>query len=231
MSPAVHIASALLLLSAHVASAQVSTPAVGEYVLNDGTWGTLQVQAGGKFRIESTGANGHVCELGGVIAGGKSRPEGSACQVSFHSDGQKIKVTSNGVDACKDFCGARSWFEGLYQKPPELCVSQKIQAARKQFKKEYQAGNYSVALATIEPVAAQCKPFLYWIQSGWVANDLALTQFKLGDHAGCISTLQGLAPDAALSDGDIRGKFPPADSDMYLPVVRATRTNLKLCRR
>ena len=60
-------------------------------------------------------------------------------------------------------------------------------------------------------------------------NDLALKQFNLGDRACCIRTLQGLAPDATLSDEEVKGKFPPTDADMYLPVVRATRTNLKLC--
>jgi hypothetical protein len=220
---------AFMLLGANLALAQFSTPAEGEYVISDGAWGTLQVQPRGKFRIETIGANGHICELDGVITNGKSKLEKSACQVSFKADGQNVNVATNESDACRDFCGMRAWFEGLYRKPPPLCVSKSIRASRKKFKEEYVAKNYSAALATIEPVATQCKQFLFWTESGWILNDLALTQFKLGDRAGCIRTLQGLAPDAALSDEEIKGNYPPTDADMYLPVVRATRTNLKLC--
>jgi len=220
---------AFVLLSANLASAQLSTPAQGEYVTTDASWGTLEVQARGKFRIETIGSNGHICALDGVITNGKSKLENSACQVSFEAEGKDVNVLLNDHSACRDFCGMRAWFEGLYRKPPPLCVSKNIEASRKKFKKEYVAKNYSAALATIEPVATQCKQFLYWITSGWILNDLALTQFKLGDRAGCIRTLQGLAPDAALSDEEVKGNYPPTDADNYLPVVQATRTNLRLC--
>jgi hypothetical protein len=46
---------AVLLLGARLALAQASTPAEGEYVISDGAWGTLQVQARGKFAIETVG--------------------------------------------------------------------------------------------------------------------------------------------------------------------------------
>jgi hypothetical protein len=231
MRIAIHAVCAFVMVSANMTLAQISTPAEGDYVINDGVWGTLQVQPRGKFRIETIGANGHTCELDGVIIGGKSTPQKSECQVTFSSDGPDVNVTTNGGGKCVGFCGARSWFEGRYRKPPPSCENKKVQATRKQFQREYQTKNYSAALETIKPVAAQCKQFLYWIDLGWVLNDLALTQFKLGDRASCIRTLQSLAPDAALSDEQITGKFPPADSDMYLPVVHATRTNLKLCSR
>jgi hypothetical protein len=78
-----------------------------------------------------------------------------------------------------------------------------IDDSKKKFKKSYVAKDYAAALAVIHPVATQCKPFLHWVESAWVLNDLALTQFKLGDHAACIRTLQDLAPDAAKSDADI----------------------------
>lgn len=220
---------ALALLGAGLAQAQFSTPAEGEYVTTEAAWGTLEVQASGKFRIETIGANGHICDLEGVITNGKAKMEKSACHLSFKADGQNVNVTTNGSDACRDFCGMRAGFEGLYRKPPALCVSKSVEASRKKFKKEYVARNYSAALAAINPVATQCKQFLHWIDSGWVLNDLALTQLKLGDRAGCIRTLQDLAPDAALSDEEVKGNYPPTDADMYLPVVQATRTNLKLC--
>lgn len=220
---------ALVLLGANLASAQVSTPAEGEYVISDGAWGTLQVQPRGKFSIETTGANAHVCGLDGVIVDGKSKIGKSACQVSFKTEGQDVKVSTNGADACRDFCGMRAWFEGVYRKPEPLCMRKSIEDSRKKFKKSYVAKDYAAALALIQPIATQCKPYLHWIDSAWVLNDMALTQFKLGDRAACIKTLQDLAPEAAKSDKEIIGSYPPSDSDAYLPVVQATRTNLRLC--
>jgi hypothetical protein len=185
---------AVLLLGARLALAQAGTPAEGEYVISDGAWGTLQVQARGKFAIETVGANAHICGVDGVIVDGKSKIGKSACQVTFKTEGQDVRVATNGVDACRDFCGMRAWFEGLYRKPSPLCMRKSIDDSKKKFKKSYVAKDYAAALAVINPVATQCKPFLHWVESAWVLNDLALTQFKLGDHAACIRTLQDLAP-------------------------------------
>src|SRR5215207_4803227 len=220
---------AFMLLGAGLAFAQFSTPVEGEYVISDGASGTLRVQPRGKFAIETTGANAHVCDLEGVIVDGRSKIGKSACQVSFKTEGQDVKVSTNGADACRDFCGMRAWFEGTYRKPEPLCMRKSINESKRNFKKSYVAKDYAAALAVIQPVATRCKPFLHWIESAWVLNDLALTQFKLGDRAACIKTLQGLAPDAAKSDDEIKGSYPPSDSDAYLPVVQATRTNLRLC--
>jgi hypothetical protein len=220
---------ALMLLGANLALAQYSTPAEGEYVISDGAWGTLQVQAHGKFRIQTIGTNAHICGVDGVVINGKSKTENSACQVTFKAEGQDVLVATSDPAACRDFCGARAWFEGLYRKPPPLCARKSIASSRQNFKKEYLAKNYGAALATIQPIATQCKEFLHWVDSAWVLNDMALTQFKLGDRAACIRTLQPLAAEAAMSDEELKGKYPPSDAEAYLPAVGATRTNLKLC--
>jgi hypothetical protein len=220
---------AFMVVCANLAHAQFSTPAEGEYVISDGAWGTLQVQARGKFKIQTVGANAHVCELDGVISNGKSKLDTSACEVRFKSVGQDVSIATNESDACRNFCGARAWFEGVYRKPTPLCERKSIANSRKQFKKEYLAKNYGAALTLISPVATQCKEFLHWVDSAWVLNDMALTQLRLGDPAACIRTLQPLTTDAAMSDEEIKGKYPPADADAYLPAVSATRTNLKLC--
>lgn len=222
---------AFVLLGVNAALAQYSTPAEGEYVISDGAWGTLQVQPHGKFKITTVGANAHVCELNGVITNGKSKLDASACEVSFKAAGQDVTVASNEADACKNYCGARAWFEGLYRKPEPLCERKSMANSRKQFKKDYQAKNYGAALSAINPIATRCKEFLHWVDSAWVMNDTALTQFKLGDSAACIRTLQPLAADAAMTDDDIKEKYPPSDADAYLPAVNATRTNLKLCKK
>ena len=61
-------------------------------------------------------------------------------------------------------------------------------------------------------------------------NDLAITQYRLGDRAGCLKTLQPLAEDAAKTDAQLKDDFPPSDWDMFRRVVGATRANLKLCK-
>jgi hypothetical protein len=222
-------AYAFVLFGANLALAQYSTPAEGEYVLNYRGWGALQIQPHGKFKIETIGSNAHTCELDGVIVNGKSKLENSTCEVSFKVDGQDVEVATNEAAACSNFCGARAWFNGLYKRPPPPCTSKSIASSRRKFKREYVAKNYAAALVAINPIATQCNQFLHWIDSAWVLNDLALTQFKLGDRAACIKTLQGLAPDAAKSDDEIKGSYPPSDSEAYLPAVQATRTNLRLC--
>lgn len=220
---------ALVLFGANLSIAQFNTPNNGEYVIGEGAWGTLHVQAGKKFEIETVGGNAHSCTLSGVISNGKSTIENSACEVTFTNEGQDVKVATNGSSDCRMFCGMRAGFEGLYRKPGPLCMSDAIENSRKVFKKHYLARKYTAAFDTLNPIATQCKPFFSWIESAWVLNDLALTQFKLGNRAACVKTLQPLVRDAALSDAQIKENYPPTDADNYLPVVHATRTNLKLC--
>lgn len=219
---------AFLLLGGNLALAQYSTPPQGEYV-TDGGWGSLSVYSGGKFRVDTMGPNGHSCSLDGVIANGKSVIDKTTCEVSFKAQGQNIEVGTNESAECRMFCGMRASFDSLYVKPPPPCLRGAMKKSRENFKKNYLTKNYTAALEAISGIATQCKPFLDWIESAWVLNDLALTQFKLGDRAACIRTLKNLSADAAMSDEEIRGTYPPTDADMYLPVVRATRTNLKLC--
>lgn len=77
---------------------------------------------------------------------------------------------------------------------------------------------------------ARCQKTLDWLGAHWLRNDLALAQLRLGDAAACRATLQPLAADAARSDDAIRDSYPPSDAESYLGVLKAARTNLKLCR-
>ncbi|MES2283819.1 MAG: hypothetical protein V4542_20590 [Pseudomonadota bacterium] len=223
-----HVVFAFVLLSANLAVAQLSTPQPGEYV-TDGGSSSLTIDSASKFDINTQGANGHLCSLEGVIINGKSKIDNSACQVTLKAQGPHVMVTTNGSEECRDFCGARAWFEGLYRRPSPLCTRQSIESSKKIFKKEYSAKNFSAALAAIGPIATDCKQLLHWFESAWISNDLALTQFKLGDRAACLRTLKPLAAEAAMTNEEIKSNYPPIDGDMYLPVVAATRTNLKLC--
>mgnify|MGYP002804680066 CR=1 FL=1 len=75
MKPATHLPAllaAILACQIGLASAQITTPSPGTYVRKGGG-GDLVVQAGGKFHIQTVGANGHTCELEGTITNGAGR--------------------------------------------------------------------------------------------------------------------------------------------------------------
>lgn len=222
---------ALPLVFAFCASlslAQVGTPP-GEYIYGEGG-GTLTVMPSGRFDITTMGANAHMCALSGTIVRGQAKLADSTCVVNFNARGNEIDVSTNGSDQCRESCGARAGFEGLYSKPTAACTNRAVAASRKSFKRQYDAKDYAGAQATLAPVLSGCEKTLDWISKGWIRNDLALSQLRGGDRAACLKTLAPLAEDAAKSDDAIQGAYPPADADSYLPIVKATRTNLKLCR-
>lgn len=210
--------------------------APGEYV-TEGGWGTLVIGAakGGAnpFKIDALGSNMHVCGLEGEIRGGKATLEGDEpkkpCIVTFKSTPAGIEVKGT-EGACGQYCGMRAQFEGTYVKPPKGCAASEFGATRKAFKRQYDAKKYDEARALLEPAFAACGKLLWWIDEAWVRNDLAITQYRLGDRAGCLKTLQPLAEDAAKTDAQLKDDFPPSDWDLYRRVVGATRANLKLCK-
>lgn len=219
----------LLLLGTGVAGAQPANPPAGEYIYEGGA-GSLNVKPSGRFDLNTIGPNAHLCALDGTIVRGKSKIDDTACVVNFTVKGRVVEVTSNGSEDCRQSCGARASFEGTYTMPAPACTTKAVAATRKTFKRQYDAKDYAAARTTLAPVLGDCDKTLDWITKGRVRNDLAITQFRLGDRAGCLKTLEPLAEDAARTDEGVKENYPPADAEDILPVVRATRTNLKLCR-
>lgn len=214
--------------------AQSITP--GQYIM-EGGMGTLEVKSGASqpFTLETVGANAHTCSLAGEIRNGKAvladavDAAGKACVVQFQKQGEAVNVDTRTQEACREFCGMRAWFTGLFIKPVPACEAKAQRKTRNAFKQQYDQKDYASAQATLEPLLKQCGPILGPIEAGWIRNDLALTQFKQGDSAACLRTLQPLAE--MLSDID-KGVIvlAPSDEDSYRPMLKATRTNLKLCR-
>lgn len=213
------------------AAAQQLLP--GDYV-TEGGWGNLTISAGKDamhFTIEAVGANGHSCSLEGDLRNGKAVLEGldetETCEVTMVATAKGIEVRGN--EPCQLYCGARAGFEGLYVQPVPQCQWGAITSTRKKFKQLYDAKRFAEARATLEPVLSKCEGVLDWLTVGRIRNDLAVTLHKLRDLDACRTVLAPLAEDAALSDDEIREKYPPTDADSVLPIVRATRTNLRLC--
>lgn len=219
----------VLLFGAGIASAQLATPPAGEYIY-EGGGGSLRVKPDGHFDITTIGSNAHTCALDGTIVRGKAKIDDTRCVVNFILKAGTVEVGTNGSDECRQSCGMRASFEGTYTKPSPACTDNAVAASRKTFKHLYDAKDYAAAQTTLAPVLGDCGKTLDWITKGWIRNDLALSQWRGGDRAACLKTLQPLADDAAKTDDGIKESYPPADADIFLPVVRATRTNLKLCR-
>ena len=212
-----------------IAAAQNTNPPSGEYVFERGS-GTLHVKPDGAFDLNTIGANAHLCELDGRIVRGEARLDNGPCVVKFATHGETLVVTTNGAQQCRDNCGARATFEGTYTRATPACTNSAMRTLRKQFQQQYDAKNYGTALGTLSTALSACEKTLDWLTAGRIRNDVAVTQFKLGDKAACLKTLQPLAEDAAKTDDGIKEALPPADADNYLPIVRATRFNLKICR-
>lgn len=210
----------------------------GSYV-TEGGWGDITIKRGndGKttFRIFAIGGNAHMCDLEGEIKNGRAvlteaAEDGKPCIIKFVTNGTSIEVTQQTPDICRYFCGARATFEGTYLMPPRGCSSSEMIKKRSDFKRLYDKKQYAEALAKLEPILSSCSRIINWLDKGRIQNDLAVTLHKLGRYDDCIKILEPLSADAAKTDEQIRDDYPPSDAENYLPIVRSTRTNLKLCR-
>lgn len=208
----------------------------GEYI-TEGGWGTLTLtgrEDALRFSIVTIGANGHSCELEGAVHNGRASLEGldddEFCVVTLLATPEGIDVNGSPADVCRMNCGARAGFEALYLRPARECTSKAVAATRTKFKKLYDAKKFAQARTTLAPLLGTCIRFIDRWTEGWIRNDMAVTLHKLGDRAGCRAVLDPLADDAEMTDAEILESYPPIDAEMLTPIIRATRTNLALCR-
>ncbi len=232
------VACSTTLLLSFTAAAQkpLSLLAAGDYVTERG-WGNLILKSGMSgamtFSIEAVGGNMHVCSLEGEILEGRAKLEGldekTPCTVTLVPTVDGVKVTASEGGACREYCGARAYFEAVYLLPAKACTRTAIAATRRSFKQLYDTRRYAEARAKLEAVVKDCSRTMSPLEDGRIRNDLAVTLHKLGDLPGCMVILEPWAEDAKLTDEAVRESRPPSDAEMYLPIVRATRTNIRLC--
>ena len=213
---------------------QQGAPAPGEYITERG-WGVLKIEPAAKgalaFSIEAVGGNLFVCGLDGEIRNGRADLEGTGgkrCIVRFVRKGEDIDVQADS-SICNYHCGAHASFPGLYLKVAPACTVGALKKTREAFKVQYDRKDFAAARAVLEPVVKDCARTLDRFEGGWIRNDLAITKYRLGDRAGCTQTLAPLSKDAGKSDQHIRNDYGQMDAEKYVPVIKATRTNLKLC--
>jgi hypothetical protein len=226
----------ILILQTHPLQAAEDALPPGEYQTEAG-WGYLRITSGTEgaktLLLESNGPNGHICGLDGKLVGdrgiiGEEGGDG-ACFIRLVREGDAINVIS-GHESCRDYCGYRAGFEGRYYKPAPGCEVDAVKQARATFKQLYGRKQYRQALDTLAPVPKQCAKTLDRMQIPDIANDIAITQYKLGMRDACLRTLEPLSEDAARSDEDILVDYPPADGIARVESVKAARINLRLCR-
>lgn len=224
------------LMSTH--AADVARP--GEYV-SSGAWGRLKVeQRDGKtlFSIDSVGGNCHTCGLSGRIVGTAAETvdeeqasEPMVCRIRMtpSRDGRQIKVEPQADEACRQYCGMRAGFEGVYRMPQALCTEGGQRKARDIFIRHYRAKQFTQAVEALRPVLEQCHDFLNWIEIDRVRNDLSLAYFHAGKDGQCINTLQKTRAAGFTDEEALRQGLPPCDFDNYVPTAQATWHNMRLC--
>jgi hypothetical protein len=224
----------LIASMATVPAAWAQAPAAGDYEMLHGQ-SFLSVQTNKKgvvsFGINTIGANGHICSLQVKIKGstGYVEENDKPCLISFEKASNGLTVKTSTVDACRNYCGVRAWFEGTYFLPPVLCTSKKRESIKKTFLSDYRFKKYARAYSTLNVMYSQCHDFLDWVEIDSVRNDLALTQFHLGHNDVCLNLLKDTVGATAGSEEALRSQLPPVDFDTYLPVARASWHNIKLC--
>jgi uncharacterized protein len=209
----------------------------GEY-LTEGGWGYLKISDDKKtsahFAIEAMGGNGHSCSLAGVSHNGQAIPAGQEenevkCVVKFDVKSNGIEVTSNESDACSFYCGARAMFEGFYLNVAKQCIPSVLTKTKHKFKQLYDQKDYTAAYAILQPMFEDCKKTINDLDQQWLRNDLALTAYKLENMAMCQAWLEPLLDTSRKSDDVLKEAYAPTDYDNIMPVIKATRTNAKLC--
>jgi hypothetical protein len=211
------------------------SPETGEYATDHG-WGRLLISRQGSgstsFSIETTTGES-ICRLGGqvvdssgVVIEGNDR---TSCAIRFSESESGIAISTTTPDECRSLCGDNAGFEGVYRRVGRGCHSDEIESTRREFKLLYDQKKYQSALAMLTPVLDNCAALLDWEEAGRIRNDIALTQHKVGLDASCLKTLEPYAEDARKEDDEAANGWPPALSDRYLAVIKAARTNIRLC--
>lgn len=219
---------------------QNSSPAPGHYITQGG-WGNLLIKRkpnGLSFEIFAVGTNAHLCELEGEIKINQSilgdkDEDGKSCTITFTSAAGLVKVEDNG--ACHGYCGMRANFDGSYLKTKIGCENAARKNTQNKFKQLYDQKKYNEALNALHPILKNCEKTLDSTEEGRIRNDLALTQYKLKNYTACLATLEPYIADADLTDEEVfnnpNSYYPPAEADWYLSILKAARTNIKLCRK
>jgi len=221
------VAALLTSLTAAVASAQ---PILSGTYVTEGGWGTLGVQEGGRFHIESIGANGHVCDVDAVLQEAKATTS-EGCAILFERSLDRVSIypDSKTEDACRRHCGQRAGFKGDYYSEVPVCREEPVKQERARFAGLYRGRKYREAAEVLSTFLNRCGRFLYWQVDAEVRNDLGVTYHHLHDDAACIGVLSPLRNTFVEDERVTSRAFAPSDADWGEQMVKTTRFNWKAC--
>lgn len=188
------------------------------------------------FSMEIIRINGHSCGLDGEIQDDHAilfadDRAVDPCFVVFVPTTNGVDVKARDHLSCSRYCGARADLSETlnFVRPAKGCDASALASSRKSFKHLYDRHAYAKAEAILAPILANCKVTLDWFDQARIRNDLAITQYHLGHSADCLKTLAPLTSDADALDEELN--LAPSEEHVYLPIIRATRTNLRLCKK
>lgn len=209
----------------------------GHYA-TEGGWGQLIVKGdpGSEqtFQLNTDNLNSG-CSFAGTLthdtAIAKNAETHLQCEMKFSLVNEGVDVLGKTIESCRNFCGGNGSYESVYIMLNTICQQDAIEKTKAEFKMLYDEKDYAAAEKKLAPVVNGCLTTIDFREEGALRNDYALTQHKLGQNAACLTTLENYAHDAARTDGEIMEGMAPVMVDDYLGIIKAARTNLKLCKK
>lgn len=216
----------------------ITTIAPGHYATDQG-WGWLVIDprknSSVSFSVETRSTLTEGCEFGGELTGqtGVAQRGNSSCTISFKPTTKGVALKLETAEACRELCGLNGSFEGEYLRDANpSCMPAAVEDTRDRFKRLYDHRDYRGALELLQPVLSNCTALLDALNLGSIRNDLAITQYKNGRRAECIATLKPYQKDANRGDKAVLQDWGRLDvAEAYLTIIKAARTNLRLCGR
>ena len=239
------MAAALALSTPVRALAPVPAPAPvnGHYATQPG-WAELVISFDGtqrRFALDTQQRNGRSCSLDGVLQfqGGQLLartvlPDAPVCQLQLQAEGSGWRTRVLDPVVCRQHCGLQAELSGLFLPLPDACRWNAREQARASFRQYYDRRSYAQALEVLDQLQGQCGAFIDWLEADAIANDRAITQFRLGQPLQCLRTLEKTRLAAAGSEvsmEQLRGQLQLSrlEHQAYLPVARATLYNRNKC--
>lgn len=208
--------------------------APGSYVYRGG-FGSLEITGAAgtdqTWKLETMGGMGSACMADGTLRGldatTTTKPfEPGMCKFKLEPKLGGLEVSVITRSECRLYCGARAGFEGRYLKPPKGCSVPEVRATRAAFGKQQDAKNYLGAKKTLLPLQTGCAGLVNDIDRGFILNDLALTEHRLGDDPACLLTLQ---PVRKMAQWEFTNPDEPQYNSDYQPLIKKLQATLRLC--
>lgn len=233
------MAACLLAVASAAASAGNSggsLPPTGHYATRPG-WAELVISFDGtrrRFALDSGGDSSPGCALSGVLEEDGSVLASNAapqCRLRLRPTAEGWRTEVVDAAACRQHCGMAVALEGEFVPLPDACRWQAREQARASFRQHYDRRAYAQALGVLDQLQASCGRFIDWLEADALANDRAITEFRLGRPEQCLRTLAATRAAGVSSVDQLASQLQlnRLQQQAYLPVARATLYNRNKC--